>query len=62
MDCIESDPKETDFIFVFHCFATLSFIEPFLEHIKPLFEKSGKGHIITLDETAVLMHKTGNKM
>jgi hypothetical protein len=36
-------------------------IEPFLEHIKPFFEKAGKGHIITLDETTVLMHKTGKK-
>jgi PII-like signaling protein len=36
-------------------------VEPFIEHIKPYFEKAGKGHIITLDETTVLMHKTGNK-
>lgn len=36
-------------------------IESFLEHIKPYFEKAGKGHIITLDETTVLMHKTGNR-
>lgn len=36
-------------------------IEPFLDHIKPFFEKAGKGHIITLDETIVLMHKTGKR-
>lgn len=36
-------------------------IEPFIEHIKPFFEKAGKGHIITLDETKVIMHKTGKK-
>lgn len=36
-------------------------LEPFLDHIKPYFEKAGKGHLITLDETTVLMHKTGNK-
>ena len=36
-------------------------IEPFIEHIKPFFEKAGKGHLITLDETTVLMHKTGKK-
>lgn len=36
-------------------------LEPFLDHIKPFFEKAGKGHIITLDETTVLMHRTGKK-
>ena len=36
-------------------------LEPFLDNIKPYFEKAGKGHLITLDETTVLMHKTGNK-
>lgn len=36
-------------------------LEPFLDHIKPYFEKAGKGHLITLDETTILMHKTGNK-
>ena len=36
-------------------------IEPFIEHINPYFEKAGKGYIITLDETTVLKHKTGNK-
>lgn len=36
-------------------------IEPFVEHIKPFLEKSGKGHVITLDETSVIMHKTGRK-
>jgi PII-like signaling protein len=36
-------------------------IEPFIEHIRPFFEKAGKGHIITLDDTTVLFHKTGNK-
>jgi len=36
-------------------------IDAFFESIKPYFEKIGKGHIITADETTVLMHKTGNK-
>lgn len=36
-------------------------IEPFIDHIKPYFEKAGKGYIVTLDETTVLMHKTGSK-
>lgn len=36
-------------------------LDSFIEHIRPFFEKAGKGHIITLDETTVLMHKTGNK-
>jgi len=36
-------------------------IEPFISHIKPYFEKSGKGHIMTLDETSVIVHKTGKK-
>ena len=36
-------------------------IEPFIEHIRPYFEKAGKGYIITLDETTILMHKTGNR-
>jgi PII-like signaling protein len=36
-------------------------IEPFIDHIKPFFEKAGKGHIITLEETKVIMHKTGKK-
>lgn len=36
-------------------------IVPFLEHIKSYFEKAGKGHIITLDETTVIMHKTGTR-
>jgi uncharacterized protein len=36
-------------------------IDSFLESITPFFEKIGKGHIITLEETKVIMHKTGNK-
>jgi uncharacterized protein len=36
-------------------------IDTFFESIKYLFEKSGKGHIITADETTVLMHKSGKK-
>lgn len=36
-------------------------IGTFIEHIKPYFEKAGKGHLITLDDTTVLVHKTGNK-
>ena len=36
-------------------------IDAFFESIKPYFEKIGKGHIITIDETTVIMHKTGSK-
>jgi uncharacterized protein len=36
-------------------------IDSFFESIKPLFESIGKGHIITVDETTVLMHKSGKK-
>jgi uncharacterized protein len=36
-------------------------IESFIEHIKPFFEKAGKGYLITLDETKVIMHKTGSR-
>jgi PII-like signaling protein len=34
-------------------------IDTFFKSIKPYFDKIGKGHIITVDETTVLMHKTG---
>jgi uncharacterized protein len=34
-------------------------IDSFFKSIKPYFDKIGKGHIITIDETTVLMHKTG---
>lgn len=34
-------------------------IDSFFKSIKPYFDKIGKGHIITVDETTVLMHKTG---
>jgi uncharacterized protein len=36
-------------------------IEPFLDHIKPFFEKAGKGYVMTLDETTILAHKTGSR-
>lgn len=36
-------------------------IEPFIDHIKPFFEKAGKGYIMTLDETTIIMHKTGSR-
>ncbi|MBK7709927.1 MAG: DUF190 domain-containing protein [Bacteroidales bacterium] len=36
-------------------------IDSFIESFKSLFESIGKGHIITVDETTVLMHKQGNK-
>jgi uncharacterized protein len=36
-------------------------IDAFFESIKPFFLKIGKGHIITADETAVIMHTIGNK-
>ena len=36
-------------------------IDIFFESIKPYFAKIGKGHIITVDETTILLHKTGGK-
>jgi uncharacterized protein len=36
-------------------------IDSFFESIKPFFDKIGKGHIITMDETTVILHKTGKK-
>ena len=36
-------------------------IDSFFESIKPYFDKFGKGHIITADETSVITQKTGIK-
>lgn len=36
-------------------------IESFFESIRPYFDKIGKGHIITVDESTVIMHKTGSR-
>lgn len=36
-------------------------IDSFFESIKPYFEKIGKGHIVTVDETSILLHKQGKK-
>jgi uncharacterized protein len=36
-------------------------IDLFIESIKPFFEKSGKGHIITVEETTVIAHNTGTR-
>lgn len=36
-------------------------IDLFIELIKLHFDKAGKGHIITVEETTIVMHKTGNK-
>jgi uncharacterized protein len=36
-------------------------IYAFIDSIKPLFEKIEKGHIITVDETIVIFHKTGTR-
>ena len=36
-------------------------IDPFFESIKPYFEKTGKGHFVTMDETVILLHKAGTK-
>jgi len=34
-------------------------MDPFLDHLKPFFEKAGKGVIITKEETSIIMHKMG---
>jgi uncharacterized protein len=36
-------------------------IDSFIKSVKPLFEKIGKGHVITVDETTIIMHKSGTK-
>jgi hypothetical protein len=36
-------------------------IDALIEAIHPFFEKIGKGHLITVDETTVVLHKTGVK-
>jgi uncharacterized protein len=36
-------------------------IDAFFESIKPYFEKIGKGHLITTEETTILLHKPGRK-
>ncbi len=36
-------------------------IELLMEAIRPFFENIGKGHLITVDETTVVLHKTGAK-
>jgi uncharacterized protein len=36
-------------------------IGSFIEHIRPYFEKAGKGYLITIDETRIIMHKSGYK-
>jgi uncharacterized protein len=36
-------------------------IDSYIESVKPFFENIGKGHIITVDDTTIIMHKTGNK-
>jgi PII-like signaling protein len=34
-------------------------IDSFYNSIQPYFDKIGKGHLITVEETTILMHKTG---
>jgi PII-like signaling protein len=36
-------------------------IDSFIQTIRPVFEKLGKGHIVTVEETTVILHKTGIK-
>jgi PII-like signaling protein len=36
-------------------------IDSFLERIIPFIDESGKGHLITMDETYVVIHKSGTK-
>jgi uncharacterized protein len=36
-------------------------VDSFFESIRPLFEKIGKGHMITVDDTTILIHRSGNR-
>ena len=36
-------------------------IDLYLKNNKHFFESIGKGHIITMDDTTIIMHKTGRK-
>jgi PII-like signaling protein len=36
-------------------------IDSFLKNNKNFFESIGKGHIITMDDTTIIMHRTGRK-
>jgi hypothetical protein len=36
-------------------------IDSFLKNNKSFFENIGKGHIITMDDTTIIMHKKGKK-
>ncbi len=36
-------------------------IDAFFESVKTYFDKSGKGHLITVEETAILLHRPGIK-
>jgi PII-like signaling protein len=36
-------------------------IDSFLDSIKPYFEKMGKGHLVTVEETIIVLHKTGKR-
>ena len=36
-------------------------IDVFIDSLRPYFEKSGKGHLITIEETTILLHTPGIK-
>ena len=36
-------------------------VDLFIEIIKPYFDKTGKGLVVTVDETSIILHKTGKK-
>lgn len=36
-------------------------IDAFFDSVQSCFEKSGKGHIVTIDETTVLLQRAGSK-
>jgi len=36
-------------------------IDSFIAELKPLFEKIDKGHISTVEETTIVLHKTGKR-
>jgi len=36
-------------------------VDSFFESLKPVIVMAGKGHLITLEDVTVMLHKPGNK-